>query len=306
MSDSASQPGDPKRDTSRLGTPWTVLRLITWTTGYFTQAGLDEPRLSAEVLLAYVLGVPRLQLYVRFERVVEPPHLGAYRELVKRVREGEPIAHLTGTREFYSLAFEVTPDVLIPRPETELLVDVALEAAKAAAGGPLRLWDVCTGSGCVAVAAAKRAENLTVLATDISPPAVAVARRNVERHKLGGRVRVEVADLLALPESAGDLAPFDVITANPPYVSEATELPKVVRREPPLALYAGPRGLEVIERLVRDAPARLRAGGRLATEMGMGQAAAVYDLLNHAGCWQDIRILKDAAGIERVAVAVRT
>jgi release factor glutamine methyltransferase len=225
--------------------------------------------------------------------------------LIKRVAAGEPVAYLTGQREFYSLSFKVTPDVLIPRLETELLVDVALQVAKKIAG-PAKLWDICTGSGCVAIAAAHYAANLRVLATDVSEKALAVAAENVATHKLADRVTLAQADLLNLPAEADEWGEVHVITANPPYVSESQmkDLPKVVLAEPELALKAGATGLEVIEKIIAQAPPRLAAGGTLAIEMGAGQASAVFELLK-AGPFEDIRILKDSAGIERTAVAAK-
>ena len=283
---------------------WTVRRLLGWTGEYFARASLDESRLAAEVLLGHVLGCERVQLYARFDQAVGDEQRAAYRQLVRRAADGEPVAYLTGEKEFYSLPIAVTPDVMVPRPETELLVDVALAAAREA-GGPSRLWDVCTGSGCVAVAAARYAEQLAVLATDVSPPAVEVARTNVRRHALEGRVLVARADLLALPDDAREMAPFDVIAANPPYVTDAqmADLPPQVRREPQLAVRAGPTGLEFIAPIIRDAPRHLRAGGTLAVEFGAGQAGGVYEILDRAGCYENVRFLADAAGIERTAVA---
>ena len=283
---------------------WTVLALIDWTKGFLARAGVDQPRLSAEVLLARTLGCERLELYTRHDRTVTREHLVLYRDLVRRAAAGEPIAYLTGRKEFYSLSLVITPDVLIPRPETELLVDAALEAARA---GARRLWDACTGSGCVAVAAARHAGELSVLATDISAPALAVAAENVARHGLTDRVRVEKADLLELPPTATDLAPVDVITANPPYVRDAdmAALPGTVQCEPDVALRAGATGLEYVRRIIADAPARLHPGGLLAMEIGLGQADAVYELLNAAGTYRDIRFLKDQAGIDRAVLARR-
>jgi len=286
--------GEPARE-------WTVLQLIDWTKDYFARADLEDPRLAAEVLLAKALSCGRMDLYTRFDHVVEPEKLKRYRDFVHRASSGEPIAYLVGQREFYSLTLTVTPDVLIPRPETELLVDAALEFVKTGDNSG-RLWDVCTGCGCVAVAAAKYAENLDVLATDASPAALAVATGNAERHGVADRVRFVKADLLAA--SAADDA-VDVITANPPYVrdDEMAGLPADVLCEPELALRAGPTGLEHITRIVSDAPDRLRTGGRLAMEIGHSQAEAVYDLLNGDGRYEDIRLVKDLAGIERAAVA---
>ncbi len=282
---------------------WTVLRLINWMKDYFARSGLDEPRLAAEVLLGHVLDCRRLSLYTQFDRTPNSEHLSALRGLVRRAAGGEPIAYLTGRKEFYSLAIKVTPDVLIPRPETELLVDAVLDYARSRNNKPLMLWDVCTGSGCVAVAAAKHCRTLSVLATDISAPAVAVARENVERHGLDDRIRVEQADLLTLPESAEGF--FDIITANPPYVTDAEmeQLPEPVKREPAAALRAGPTGLEFIDPLIRQAQSHLKPNSLLALEIGFGQAGRVYDLLNETGRYENIRFLKDAAGIERAAIA---
>ena len=316
---------------------WTVLRLIDWTKDYFTRSGIDEPRLAAEVLLGHVLGCPRVSLYTQFDRTPSDEQLSTFRKLVRRAADGEPIAYLTGQKEFYSLAMKVTPDVLIPRPETELLVDAVLDYARSRGGESLRLWDVCTGSGCVAVAAAKHCPTLAVLATDISAPAVVVASENVERHGLGGCVRVEQADLLnmgtlpmffcssdndsvhtqrktnykkpqnALPgEKTWVASPYlDIITANPPYVTDAemAQLPKPLKREPDAALRAGPTGLEFIARIIHDAPDHLKPTGLLAIEIGFKQAERVYDLLNEAGRYGDIRFGKDPAGIERVTLA---
>ncbi len=282
---------------------WTVLALIGWTKTYLARAGVDEPRLAAEVLLARVLGCDRMHLYTRHDRPVAPDRLDAYRRLIRRAAAGEPVAYLVGRKEFYSLSLKVTPDVLIPRPETELLVDAALEFVRAN-GGLGRLWDVGTGSGCVAVAAATYAPDLEVLATDISEPALAVAAENVARCGLAGRIRLARADLLDLPD-AGEA--FDVIAANPPYVrdDQMSELPGVVQAEPEVALRAGPTGLEFITRLAADAPQRLRPGGLLAMEIGLGQAEDVHHLLDRSGRYEAARFLKDAAGIERTVTARR-
>jgi len=287
-------------------TRWTIRALLDWTRGYLARAGVAEPRLPAEVLLAEAMGSDRVALYAGHDRTVERSVLDRYREMVRRAAGGEPIAYITGEKEFYSLAMKVTRDVLVPRPETELLVDAAVELSRER-GGRASLWDACTGSGCVAVAAAVCAPEIAVLATDICEAALAVAAENVARHGLNGRVRLAKADLLTPPAEAGEGAAFDAITANPPYVTDAqmAELPGVVQREPEIALRAGPEGLECIRRIVSDAPRRLAAGGMLAMEIGLGQAEAVYDLLNADGRYEGIRFVRDAGGIERAAVARR-
>jgi len=289
---------------SDVAEAWTVLRLINWTKGYLARSGVEDPRLSAEVLLADVLGCSRIDLYTQFDRVVGPEDLARYRQAVRRAAAGEPVSYIRGFQEFYSLTFKVTPDVLIPRPETELLVDVVLDLARRA-GGAVRLWDACTGSGCVAVAAARYAPQLSVLATDISAPALAVAAENAVRCGVAGRVRFARANLLELPGPFAAMAPFDVITANPPYVSDGqmAGLPRPLRAEPELALRAGPTGLECIRPILIDAPRHLRAGGLLAVEIGLGQADAVYDIAREVGRYREVRFLKDLAGIERTMVA---
>ncbi|MHC4563667.1 MAG: peptide chain release factor N(5)-glutamine methyltransferase [Planctomycetota bacterium] len=283
--------------------PWTVLRLLNWTQEYFGNAHLDSPRLCAEMLLAHVLGCQRIELYARFDQVPPQEKLTEYRELVRRAAGYEPVAYLVGEKEFYSLRFRVTADVLIPRPETEILVAEAVDHLKAL-GRPGLMWDVCTGSGCVAVAAAKQFDNLTVLATDVSEAAVVIAAENAAAHGLGERVHCRQADLLAVPADREDLSGFDVITANPPYVADGEEVAESVRHEPVGALRAGADGLDVIRPLIAAAPEYLAAGGALILEFGCGQADAVRDLIVAAGRFDEPRILKDHQGIERTAVAV--
>lgn len=284
---------------------WTVLKLLNWTGRYLADAQIDGPRLCAEILLAHVLGCERIELYTRFDRQPSPDQLAAFRELLRRAREHEPAAYLVGWREFYSLRFKVTGDVLVPRPETEQLVDEAISHFKSSGRGGV-MWDICTGSGCVAVAAAVRIPGLTVLATDISPEAVAVATENAEVHGVSGRVRCRTADLATLPEDCAEMTEFDVITANPPYVADADEVAEEVKHEPRIALYAGADGLDAIRRLVAQVGAYLHPGGLFAMEFGAGQAAAVRDLLVATGRFAEPRILTDHQGIERTAATVRT
>jgi release factor glutamine methyltransferase len=285
--------------------PWTVLRLINWTREYFERQGMDQPRLSAEVLLAHVLECPRLALYTQFERVPSEPKLAAYRELVKRAAAHEPIAYLVGHREFYSLDFIVTPDVLVPRPETELLAERAIDFLRERENP--HYWDACTGCGAVPVAVGKHTPAARILASDISTKALAIARRNLERHGLLDRTTLTVASLLELPPELKGLGPFDAITANPPYVSDAqmAELPETVKYDPPLALRAGPEGLDFIRPILEQAPRRLAAGGLLAVEIGFGQAEAVWAIVNQVGQYERAQFARDAANIERILVAYR-
>jgi len=284
--------------------PWTILRLLNWTKEYFAQAGLEEPRLAAEVLLAHAFGCERIELYAGFDRQPSPEQLASFRGMVQRAREHEPIAYLVGSKEFYSLKFKVTPEVLIPRPETEALVAEA-GAHLQSLGRDSSVWDVCTGSGCVAVAVAKQNPAANVLATDVCDAAVRIARDNALAHGVQDRLQCRQADLLKLPTDCRQLAPFDVITANPPYVAEGDQVARTVQHEPRLALYAGADGLDAIRPIVRDSPALLRDGGILVIEFGHTQADAVRDLLVAGGCFEEPRILRDHQGIERIAAARR-
>ena len=284
--------------------PWTVLRLLNWTKDHFAKAGLDAPRLCAEILLAHALKCERIMLYARFEYQPKPEELAIFRENVKRAAAQEPAAYLVGEKEFYSLRVKVTPDVLIPRAETELLVSEAVHHLRRL-GRPGLAWDAFTGSGCVPVALAVQVKDATVLATDASPAAVAVAAENAKRHKVDSRLRTRVADQLALPADCADLKDFDVLTANPPYVAQGAPLGKTVQYEPAQALYAGKDGMEFIRTLVAAAPHHLRPGGALILEFGYGQADLVRDGIVAGGAFAEPRILRDHQNIERAAVAMR-
>ena len=283
---------------------WTVLRLLNWTKDFFERSGVDSPWLAAEVLLAHCIGSQRIELYARFDYQPDPAQLKAYRQWVKRAGAREPVAYLVGHKEFYSLKFTVTPDVLIPRPETEMLVSEAISHLKQL-GAASEVWDVCTGSGCVGIAIASQVKNASVLATDISGEAIAVAKQNAEAHSLAERVHCCVADLLTLPADAPMSGPFDVITANPPYVAEDDEVAPEVKHEPQLALIAAEGGLACIRKIVAAAASFIKPGGLLAMEFGCGQASDVRDLIVATGEFEEPRILRDHQEIERAAIAVR-
>jgi release factor glutamine methyltransferase len=257
---------------------------------------------DADVLARHLLGWDRARLLARRLDAAPDGFAPALDALVAQRLHRAPVAYLTGTREFYGLAFEVTPDVLIPRPETELLVNAALDAV-AGRDAP-RLADVGTGSGCIAVAIAATRPSAVVFALDRSRAAVAVARRNAARYGVAHRVPLCAADLLtALAPDSG----LDAIVSNPPYVPDASPdvMPDVAGHEPPLSLYAGPDGLDAIRRLIRDAPARLRTGGRLLMEIGAGQAAAVAALAAVDGRWTAAEFRLDLQAIPRVAELIR-
>jgi release factor glutamine methyltransferase len=283
--------------------PWTVGRLLSWTTGWLTERGSDSPRLDAEVLLAHVRGCPRIQLYTAFDEVVADEPRSRFRELVKRRGGGEPVAYLVGGREFYSLPLTVSREVLVPRPETESLVVRVLDLCREAVAP--RIVDVGTGSGAIAIALAKHLPRAQVVATDVSAAALDVARANAARHGLTERIAFVESDLLAAPELAG---PWDVIVSNPPYVreDEFAGLPRDVREhEPRAALVAGPRGVEVIERLAAEAVGRLQPGGWLVLEGGPAIAAEVERLLAATSGLEPGPTLKDLARLPRVFQARR-
>jgi release factor glutamine methyltransferase len=282
---------------------WTVGRLLTWTTDWLGAKGGDAPRLDAEVLLAHVRGCPRIALYTAFDTPVSDAERARFRELVKRRGEGEPVAYLVGSREFFSLPFAVTKDVLIPRPETEGLVVRVLDLCKGIEAP--RIVDVGTGSGAIAVTLARQLPGARVMAVDLSPAALAVARGNAERHGVAARIDFVEGDLLADPRAAG---PWDVVVSNPPYVrdDEYPALPRDVRdHEPRAALVSGPTGVEIVERLAREAADRLAPGGWLVVEVGPTIADAAAAALAAVPGLEAAPTLKDMAGLARIVQARR-
>jgi release factor glutamine methyltransferase len=277
---------------------WTVLRVLSWTQSRFTERGLATPRLDAEVLLAHVLGYDRVGLYTHFDQPLGTDELGRYRELIKRRLAGEPVAYLVGKKEFRSLEIDVDARVLVPRPETETAVEVALELV----GDTPRIVDIGTGSGAIALALKKARPGATVLAVDRSPDAAEVARKNAE--KLGLAVEVREGDLFDPVRADG---PFDLIVSNPPYIPSADvpSLPVEVRKEPHAALDGGPDGLAVIRRLITDGAPLLGPGGGMVLEVGDGQAPSVSQLFAEAG-WADVGTRADLAGIARIVFARRS
>jgi release factor glutamine methyltransferase len=282
---------------------WTTLRVLTWTQTHFKSRGVESPRLDAEVLLAHVLGLSRVQLYTSFDRPLDEQELATYKALIKRRLAGEPIAYLVGRQEFWSLALTVDERVLVPRRDTETLVEVGLRVARGLPQGPLRVVDLCTGSGAVALALATELPQATVVATDVSAGALAVARANAEKLGLAGRVTFHEGDLFA--PLAGEAA-FGLVVSNPPYVTtaEMAGLSPEVGKEPRLALDGGPDGLVVIRRLVAGAVAWLVPGGTLALEHGWEQGPAVRALLE-AGGLTEVVTVQDLGKRDRVSTGRR-
>lgn len=275
--------------------------MLAWTRDHFESHQVDEPRLAAELLLAEALGCRRIELYARIDREPTPEQRLAFRESVRAAAEHYPIAYLIGHKEFYSLDFKVTPDVLIPRPETELLVERALTWCRENPRERFDILDVGTGTGCIAVTVAKREKAAHVIATDLSEPALAVARENVARHGVADRVQCVAADLLDLPPERVPVGGFDVIISNPPYIGECERatLPRnVVEYEPASALFSGEDGLEALRGLAAGVRGKLRAGGLVLVEVGHMQAAAVTEFFAAAGLEAAGRF-KDLQGIDR-------
>jgi release factor glutamine methyltransferase len=285
--------------TSAVGRVWTVLDLLRWTQGHFAEKGIETARLDAECLLAFALDVDRLRLYIDFDKPVEPAERAKFRELVKRRADDRvPVAQLTGRKEFWSLVFETTPDVLVPRPDTETLVAWYLDQVTDRET-ELAILDLGTGSGAIAVALATELPKARFTATDVSEAALDVARRNAARHGVSDRIRFAAGDGFA--PVAG--LRFDAVLANPPYVAErdAASLAPELRHEPRGALFSGPEGTDLLRRLAADVSGHLAPGGRVAFEIGAGQSDAVAAWLSEAGL-AEVAARRDLGGLPRIVV----
>ncbi len=272
--------------------------------GDLRAANVPSPVLAAELLLMHAVGQSRAWLYAHAADPLDPSVVERYRELIRQRASGVPTQHLTGHQEFWGLDFQVTPDVLIPRPETEHVIEVALaRLGQHRSRGPLRIADVGTGSGCLAIALARELPEARIYATDISRAALSVARRNAARHGLAGRILFLESHLLAAfpPRS------LDVVVSNPPYVArkDAESLPREVREhEPHIALFAGEEGMAVYPSLIAEAAELMVPGGVLVLELGYDMSERVEALLDSSD-WREIRITSDLAGIPRVLSADR-
>ena len=281
--------------------PWTVGRLLDWTTNYLGQKGSESPRLDTEVLLAHALGCKRIDLYARHTEEASEQARQKFRELVRQRVEGCPVAYLVGRKEFFSLEFEVNRAVLIPRPDTECVVDECLRLAKGMAEPAV--LDIGTGSGCLAVAVAKHHKTARVTAVDISPEALAVASANARKHSVAERIRILQGDLFT-PLPAGER--FDFILSNPPYIphDDIGKLAAGVRDyEPHRALDGGADGFAVFERLIADAPNHLKANGCLLIEIGSPQEAAARERIGRCKGYELAKTIHDGSGHPRVLMA---
>lgn len=323
---------------------WTTRALLKWMTGHFEQRDVDAPRVVAEMLLAHVLGCERMRLYMEADRPATADERQRLRELVARASAHEPVQYLVGEAWFFSRPFTVNRSVLIPRPSTETLVERVLnwcrngqrargdeagegdrdraEAATtdlatselgadaaAVSAAHLRLADVGTGTGCLAVSLAAQLPNARLLATDVSADALAVARRNAQRHGVDAQIEFARGDLLEPVRAWLNDAKLDVLCSNPPYISDAQwadVAANVKEHEPQSALRGGADGLELIRRLISGAADVLRPGGLLAVEIANAHGDAARELLDATGAFERIEIARDMEGHDRVALAVRT
>jgi release factor glutamine methyltransferase len=288
-----------------------VRSLLRIARGQLRAADVPSADLASELLLIHVLGRDRAWLYTYPDASLSADKAALYTALVVKRCTGMPTQYLTGKQEFWGLEFEVTRDVLIPRPETEHLVEVSLERIGARREHSLTIADVGTGSGCVAVALAREMSAADIYATDISAAALEVARRNAERHGIADRVHFAVGNLLEpffLDMTAGAKPELNLIVSNPPYIArrDMETLPREVgRHEPPQALFGGEIGTEMYAPLFQQAKALLAVGGIIAVEIGFGAMVAIYELLDSDAAWRDVAVNNDLAGIPRVVSAVR-
>jgi release factor glutamine methyltransferase len=284
--------------------PWTVRRVLDWTSGYLRRARIEAARFEAEVLLAHALRVERLELYLHPERRLTLEERARFRELVQKRRAGTPLAYLLGTVDFLNVTLHVNGATLIPRVETEELVEHILhDVGRPPQLADLRFLDLGTGSGAIAIALAKEWPDARAVAIDISYEALALARRNAERNGVADRVAFVCCDWFSAVEG-----PFHLIVSNPPYIpsQDLPTLPaEVADYEPRRALDGGPRGLREIERIVREAPRYLQSGGRLYLEIGSPQADDVCRLLERTSAFSHIEVQRDLAGRDRIVRAVR-
>lgn len=281
-------------------TTWTVQQLLAWTTKHFAGKNIDQPSVEARTLLAHVLQCTPIEVLTRYGDEPTDAQRKVFRQLIQQRIDGCPVAYLVGTRDFYLLTYDVNSAVLIPRPDTETLVEATLAYLKHKPAA--RILDVGTGSGCIAISLAHRLKQANVTAIDISPDAAEVARKNATKHGVTDRVNVLVGDLFA-PVNGQT---FDAIVSNPPYIppSEIETLDVGVKDyEPRLALDGGPDGLAFYRRLASDAPAHLVPGGQLLMEIGWTQEPAVKKILQAEGHWHKIESHKDMGGRWRVVTA---
>ena len=293
--------GEATSESANTPEVWTVKKVLDWTIGHLKQHGCESARLDAEILLAHSRNCRRIQLYTEYDAPLTPEERATMRDLVRRRAAHEPVAYIVGFREFFGVEFDVEPGVLIPRPDTETLVMTALEVAKDLPSP--RLLDVCTGTACVPVAIAENCAAAVLTAIELGDQAHQIARRNIDKHGLTDRITLLQGDLFS--PLASD-ASFDIITANPPYVTneEMNTLPPDIRlHEPELALRGGADGLDIVRRLIPEAAARLTDAGTLLLEIGSQQGDDVCRLFATTNQYEPAQVVRDLGGCTRVVWA---
>lgn len=280
--------------------PWTTKKVLDWTTDYFKKRQIENPHLEAEILLAHALNNERIKLYIDFDKEPDKKGLEIFKGYITRRAKREPTAYITGIKYFMSLDLKVTPDVLIPRPETELLIENMIEISKEF-NGKMSVLDIGTGSGAIAVSLAKFIDNIEICATDSSKKALGIALENAKKHGVDGKIRFIEADLF--PEED---VKFDVIVSNPPYIktSDINGLaPEIRDFEPRSALDGGNDGLDHYRRIIENVSNYLKVGGRLLIEVGAGQSKDVAGMINDKLKLKNVIIKKDLGGLDRVVIA---
>ncbi len=293
----------PNPNQANSNRPWTILRLLEWTTGYFRSRQVESPRASAEILLAHTLVLKRIDLYLRYDQPLAETELVAYKALIKRRAQREPVAYIVGNKEFWSMGLAVSPAVLIPRPETECLVERALDFLNNAHGQKTaRILELGTGSGAISLALAAERPDDRLYACDYSLAALAVARQNARHHNLAQSVRFFAADWFDPMKPVA--APFDLIISNPPYIpTEQIEKlqPEILQYEPKSALNGGVDGLDAVRNIVSEAAMRLSPQGALMLEIGYDQKEALVAIAAMYPAYESPRFYTDYAGLDRVA-----
>ncbi|MBB14984.1 protein-(glutamine-N5) methyltransferase, release factor-specific [Candidatus Poribacteria bacterium] len=280
---------------------WTVIELVEWTTKFFESFGILSARLDAELLLSHVLKKDRLQLYLDFDMPVFHPHLSTFRTLIKTRSNRVPISYIISSREFMSLSFYVDERVLIPRPETEILVETVLGSQKT----PCHILEIGTGSGAIAISLAVNQPTWEITATDISTAAIDVAKHNTKQHQCEEQITFVTGDLFE-PVTELDTLKYDWIISNPPYIGTKdinTLTTDVKDNEPEVALFAGYSGLDIIQRLIDETPAFLKKEGKLMLEIGHNQSQQVQDLISSNPAYKSYSIIPDLSGIDRFILA---
>jgi release factor glutamine methyltransferase len=288
---------------AKTGTPeWTLIKLVQWAAGYFESHHIDSPRATAEILLAHAIGAKRIDLYLRYDQPLNADELSRFKKLIKRRTNREPVAYILGHKEFWSMDLEVNRNVLIPRPETECLVEKALERLAADPHPECKtILDLGTGSGAVALAMASKNSQHLYVGTDISYEAIRIARRNSMRHGLGAKIRFMVADWFAAFDAKSDI--FDLIVCNPPYIrsGDLKRLqPEIHVFEPVAALDGAKDGLRCLRHIIQGAHLYLKPAGTLLLEMGHDQQAALKQIIDACGLYEDVRFYQDYSGYDRI------